>query len=120
MKILLVDDDVFAAELASLYLEMSGYEVTIAESAIAAFGSLGAESGFELVVSDLHMPDINGLELLEALREQGWDKPFILLSANEVAAGHVVWDRWIKKDEHLAETLVAAVNDILKPPSLDN
>lgn len=36
MRILLVDDDLFAAELASIFLQMDGYDVVIVESAISA------------------------------------------------------------------------------------
>jgi DNA-binding response OmpR family regulator len=35
MRILLVDDDLFAAELASIFLQMDGYDVVIVESAIS-------------------------------------------------------------------------------------
>jgi two-component system, OmpR family, response regulator CpxR len=113
MRILIVDDDIFAAELASLYLEMSGYEVLLAESAISALASLNNENNIDLVISDLHMPEISGLELLDMLRAQGWDKPFILLSANEMTDTPVVPSRWIKKDEHLADNLVTAAQDLL-------
>lgn len=118
MRILLVDDDVFAAELASVFLIMSGYDVIIVASAIEALSSLDAHQDIDLVVSDLHMPDISGMELLEMLRGHGWDKPFIILSANEIADGAVRYDRWVKKDENLAETLVAAVNEIAQPAHL--
>lgn len=113
MRILVVDDDIFAAELASLYLEMSGYDVLLAESAISALACLNNENNIDLVIGDLHMPDISGLELLDMLRAQGWDKPFILLSANEMADGPVMPDHWVRKDEHLADNLVAAVQDLL-------
>lgn len=118
MRILLVDDDVFSAELASVFLEMSGYEVVIVASAIEALSSLDGNDSIDLVVSDLHMPDISGLELLEMLRGHGWSKPFIILSANEIADCPVHYDRWVKKDENLAETLVAAVNEITQPETI--
>ncbi|MCS3465719.1 MULTISPECIES: response regulator [Citrobacter] len=115
MRILLVDDDLFAAELASVFLEMDGYEVVIVESAISALACLDSDKTLDLVISDLHMPEISGLDLLALLRAQGWSKPFILLSANEVTASDVPYDRWVKKDENLAEKLGAAVNALLQP-----
>lgn len=114
MRILLVDDDLFAAELASVYLEMSGYEVVIAGSAMEALSMFGGNMQFDMVISDLHMPDLSGLDLLEMLRSQEWNRPFILLSANEETASEVKFDRWVKKDANLAVTLVAAVNEILQ------
>ncbi|EMF0718800.1 response regulator [Citrobacter freundii] len=118
MRILLVDDDLFAAELASVFLQMDGYDVVIVESAISALASLDSEQNIDLVISDLHMPEISGLDLLALLRAQGWSKPFILLSANEVMASDVPYDRWVKKDENLAENLGIAVNALLQPAAV--
>ena len=115
MRVLLVDDDLFAAELASVFLEMSGYEVVLAESAMSALANLDSDDGIDLVISDFHMPEITGLDLLEVLRANGWKKPFILLSASEMTDITIIPDCWVKKDENMAERLVAVVNKFLKP-----
>jgi CheY-like chemotaxis protein len=115
MRVLLVDDDLFAAELASVFLEMSGYEVILAESAMTALANLDSDDGIDLVISDFHMPEITGLDLLEVLRANGWKKPFILLSASEMTDITIIPDCWVKKDENMAERLVAVVNELLKP-----
>ncbi|TNV20861.1 response regulator [Buttiauxella sp. B2] len=115
MRVLLVDDDLFAAELASVFLEMSGYEVIIAESAMTALVHLDSDNDISLVISDFHMPEITGLNLLEVLRANAWNKPFILLSASEMTDITVIPDCWVKKDENMGERLVAVVNEILKP-----
>ncbi|MCE0847193.1 response regulator [Buttiauxella sp. A2-C1_F] len=115
MRVLLVDDDLFAAELASVFLEMNGYEVVLAESAMSALANLDSDDGIELVISDFHMPEITGLDLLEVLRANGWKKPFILLSASEMTDITIIPDCWVKKDENMAERLVAVVNKFLKP-----
>ncbi|WP_172893336.1 response regulator [Buttiauxella agrestis] len=115
MRVLLVDDDLFSAELAAVFLEMSGYEVIIAESAMTALANLDSDSEISLVISDFHMPDITGLDLLEMLRGNGWKKPFILLSASEMTDITIIPDCWVKKDENMAERLVAVVNEILNP-----
>lgn len=115
MRVLLVDDDLFAAELASVFLEMSGYEVVLAESAMTALANLDSDDGIDLVISDFHMPEITGLDLLEVLRANGWKKPFILLSASEMTDITIIPDCWVKKDENMAERLVAVVNELLKP-----
>lgn len=83
-----------------------------------ALASLDSDNNIDLVISDLHMPEISGLDLLALLRAQHWSKPFILLSANEVTASDVAYDRWVKKDENLAENLGAAVNALLQPPAV--
>lgn len=119
MRVLLVDDDLFAAELASVFLEMSGYEVILAESAMTALANLDSDDGIDLVISDFHMPEITGLDLLEVLRANGWKKPFILLSASEMTDITIIPDCWVKKDENMAERLVAVVNELLKPDAAD-
>ncbi|MRT13360.1 response regulator [Enterobacteriaceae bacterium RIT711] len=118
MRVLLVDDDLFAAELASVFLEMSGYEVVLAESAMTALANLDSDDGIDLVISDFHMPEITGLDLLEVLRANGWKKPFILLSASEMTDITIIPDCWVKKDENMAERLVAVVNELLKPDAV--
>lgn len=115
MRVLLVDDDLFAAELASVFLEMSGYEVILAESAMTALANIDSDDGIDLVISDFHMPEITGLDLLEVLRANGWKKPFVLLSASEMTDITIIPDCWVKKDENMAERLVAVVNELLKP-----
>lgn len=119
MRILLVDDDLFAAELASIFLQMDGYDVVIVESAISATACTDSDNSIDLVISDLHMPEISGLDLLALLRAQDWAKPFILLSANEVTGSDALYDRWVKKDENLAENLGAAVNALLQPSAIN-
>lgn len=79
---------------------------------------LDSDSNIDTVISDLHMPEISGLDLLALLRAQDWAKPFILLSANEVTASDALYDRWVKKDENLAENLGAAVNALLQPSAV--
>lgn len=115
MRVLLVDDDLFAAELAALFLEMNGYDVLIAESAMTALANIDSDSDIEMIISDFHMPEITGLDLLEMLRANGWKKPFVLLSASEMTDITVIPDCWVRKDENLAERLVAVVNEILMP-----
>lgn len=85
MKILIVDDDSLAAEMTSAVLEEAGYEVVICENGIDALEKLGGNSGFSLVVSDLNMPFISGIELFKTLREQDNRLPFILLTGDDPA-----------------------------------
>ncbi len=51
-----------------LFLTHAGYEVTIANSARAAL-DLAASHSFDLVISDIGMPEMNGYELAESLRK---------------------------------------------------
>ncbi|OYR67543.1 hypothetical protein DJ79_08900 [Halorubrum ezzemoulense] len=84
IRILHVDDDPDLAELVSTYLrrEDSHFEVVSAGSASDGLDTL-AETDIDCVVSDYDMPERNGIELLEAVRERDADLPFILFTAKE-------------------------------------
>ena len=66
-RILVVDDDPIMRELASAKLSESGYTVDLAENGAAGLEKLN-EDRFDLVVSDLDMPVLNGYELTEEIR----------------------------------------------------
>ena len=67
MKLLIVDDDKTTRKLLSLYLKGKGYEVVTAENGLDALEKLGTES-INLVVSDMNMPYMDGIELTKTLR----------------------------------------------------
>ena len=79
-KILLVDDDPKFQKLMVHVLEKHGFEVTVCNDGIEAKETID-ESAAELVISDYKMPNMDGVELLKALREDGRDIPFILITA---------------------------------------
>lgn len=78
-RILLVDDDVGLASLLSEYLTESGCEVVAAASAELALSTLESDQQFDLVVLDIMMPGMSGLELLPMLRTN-WHLPVIMLT----------------------------------------
>ncbi|WP_404343852.1 response regulator [Vreelandella aquamarina] len=82
MRILVVDDDPLAGEMIGALLEFQGHEVLLANDAMEATSQLDAHDNIALIVSDMHMPLINGIELLNMLREQGVTLPFILLTGD--------------------------------------
>jgi CheY-like chemotaxis protein len=65
--ILVVDDDESIRELLRLHLSAAGYEVNLAEDAIAA-GYLVLRSPPDLIISDINMPHMDGFEFIEALK----------------------------------------------------
>jgi DNA-binding response OmpR family regulator len=78
-KILVVDDDVKTVELVKLYLERDGYQALTAYDGIEAL-RLARESCPDLIVLDLMLPDIDGLEVCRVLRHES-DVPIIMLTA---------------------------------------
>ena len=65
--ILVVDDDASMRDLLRLHLTAAGYEVQVAEDAIAA-GYMVLRSPPDLIISDVNMPHLDGFEFIEALK----------------------------------------------------
>ena len=82
--ILIVDDDESMRDLLHLHLSSAGYEVQVAEDAIAA-GYMVLKKPPHLIICDINMPHLDGFEFLEALRADRSvpDIPVILLTAIE-------------------------------------
>ena len=78
MRTLLVDDDPAFRKLAGLALEAAGVEHESVSSAQEALRRLQEES-FDLLLLDLELPGMSGVELLRHLREQGKDIPVVLV-----------------------------------------
>lgn len=77
--ILVVDDEPSIVEIVELYLTRSGYRVTIAQDGQAAIDTLTNELP-DLVVLDLMLPKIDGLEITRRLRAEG-NTPIIMLTS---------------------------------------
>src|SRR2546429_4853298 len=78
-RILVIDDEDVIRMLVMEILESAGYDVTGADSAERALGLL-EESDFDLVVSDVVMPGLSGLELLEAVHARRASLPVVLVT----------------------------------------
>lgn len=79
-RILLVEDDAGFRSLLAEILEDDGYTLVERENGKAALMTLQRQS-FDLVLSDLRLPGLNGLELFRSAHEQGIAPPFVLLTA---------------------------------------
>ena len=81
MKVLVVDDEPAIRFSLGELLEADGHDVTAAEHAPAALALLETQR-FDLVLSDLTMPAMSGLELLDELRARHPDVVFVLVTAH--------------------------------------
>ncbi|HEU4595166.1 MAG TPA: PAS domain S-box protein [Pyrinomonadaceae bacterium] len=80
VRVLVVDDEEDALSLVSTALRMCGAEVSTAVSAAEALGALARER-FDLLISDIGMPNVDGYELLRRASEMGVRLPAIALTA---------------------------------------
>ncbi|MBI5118431.1 response regulator [Candidatus Poribacteria bacterium] len=79
-SILLVDDDQEFRKAMKKMFEKSGYDVTVAADGREALETL-SKSVFDLIISDLRMPNLNGMELMEAIKKEKLDVPVIFITA---------------------------------------
>ncbi|MEM7587435.1 MAG: sigma-54 dependent transcriptional regulator, partial [Acidobacteriota bacterium] len=79
-RVLIVDDEEGIREFLAEALEDDGHQATRAEDGVAALGVLGRES-FELMITDLKMPGLDGMELVRKARAQQPEMEVIVLTA---------------------------------------
>ena len=103
-NILIVDDDMAVREVLSVLLSEEGYACTCAPDARTALALM--PQGFQLVVSDLKMPDYDGLWLHDRIRESDQDIAVIMLTG-------------YGDTESAVDCLRRGANDyLLKPPKI--
>ena len=79
-RILIADDDPHMQLAISTCLSRKDYELVVAPHGAAALEHLEKES-FDLVLTDQQMPEMSGLELLNAMQKRGLDTPVIMITA---------------------------------------
>lgn len=123
MRVLVVDDEPMVCEVVTRYLERDGYTVTTAADGAAAL-ELAQQRTFDLVVLDLMLPAVGGLDVLAELRRRG-NTPVIVLTARSDEGDRVLGlevgaDDYVVKPFSPRE-LAARVRSVLRrtmtPPS---
>jgi ATP-dependent Lon protease len=79
-KILIVDDEAIVCNMAKRCLELEGYQVTTFVDSTRAMAAINEEH-FDVVITDLKMKDIDGLQLLEFTKTRWPDTRVIMLTA---------------------------------------
>ncbi len=102
MRLLVVEDESKMAALLQRGLEEEGYAVDVAGNGNDALW-LAIENPYDLVLLDLMLPDIDGVETCRRLREKGSWVPVIMLTARD------------EIDDHVAGLDVGADDYITKP-----
>lgn len=97
-RVLIVEDESLIRETVALGLAEEGFEISIAEDGLTALDLLGGTANgarasrpeIDLVILDLMLPGMNGLDLCRLLRHQGIDVPILILSAKGTETDRVV------------------------------
>lgn len=88
MKILVVEDEAKIADALKRGIESAGYGVEVASTGAAALERLQGHA-FELVLLDLMLPDVDGLDLLKRIRNRRAAPPIMILSARDAVDDRV-------------------------------
>jgi len=117
MRILLIDDDRAAADGMTLLLRCSGIDTVWA--AIGAEGvALAQTNSYDLLILDLWLADMNGLDVLKAVRDSNINTPVLVVSGDATVASRVMAlksgaDDFLVKPFHRAE-LMARIHAIVR------
>ncbi len=109
-KILLVEDEKHLAKGLSYNLEKEGYQVTVAEDGLAALDCL-REDSFDMMILDLMLPKMGGMEVVKKVRETNIRFPVLVLTAKTTDEDRTLGleagaDDYITKPFHLPELLL--------------
>ncbi|MDX6409895.1 MAG: two-component system, OmpR family, alkaline phosphatase synthesis response regulator PhoP [Gaiellaceae bacterium] len=120
-SVLVVEDEASIASFVSLYLKNAGYEVRTASNGTEALASAQSEQP-SLIVLDLMLPDIDGIEICRRLRQKS-DVPILMLTARDEDVDKIIGlevgaDDYMTKPFNPRE-LVARVKSILRRATLD-
>ncbi|MAJ60718.1 MAG: hypothetical protein CBC48_12315 [bacterium TMED88] len=103
-RILIVDDERSASDYLRVLLEERDFEVRTTSNGIEALIALENQN-YDLVISDIRMPQMDGLELLEHLKDRWPEVPAIMLTANESV------------EDVVGAIQLGAINYLVKPAS---
>jgi len=109
-KILLVEDEKHLAKGLSYNLEKEGYQVTVAGDGLAALDRLG-EGNFDMMILDLMLPKLGGMEVIKKVRETNIRFPILMLTAKTTDEDRTFGleagaDDYMTKPFHLPELLL--------------
>ncbi len=107
-RVLVVEDEDLIRDTVSLALAEEGFDILIADNSLTALellgghGSQASSTDVSLVILDLMLPGMNGLDLCRLLRHRGLDVPILILSAKGTETDRVVGLE-VGADDYLAK-----------------
>lgn len=120
MKVLLVDDDAFLRDMYATKFIECGHEVEVVGDSKIALGKI-KDNNYDVVMLDVIMPGLSGLELLKEIKESEVSKnsKYIVLSnqsesSDKASAEELGADGYIIKAESIPSDVVKKVEEICK------
>ncbi len=113
-KILIVDDSQELLEIMCEYLETCGYTVHMTTESKEALRLIAAAE-YDVVVSDIHMPEMDGLELMARVKNKHPGLPVVLITGYSVSEARKIAmekgaDAFVEKPFHMKEIIDVVAN----------
>ncbi len=83
LRLLIVEDDHFNRKLLSMQLVETNWDLTLAGNGFEALNAINTEE-FDIIFMDVHMPDLNGFEVIRIVREMDIDTPIVIISGTSM------------------------------------
>lgn len=118
-QILVVDDEPCIRESLGMLLVASGYDVAEAENGVSALAHLNRTVP-DLIVTDLNMPQVSGLELISHVRSRYPSISIVAMSGDfqgEAVPAGIIADRFYPKGQHPHNLLTTIANLIATNPA---
>ena len=81
-KILAIDDEPEIVKILTEYLLKNGFDVVTAGGGAEGLAAIESGTGFDLLILDMKMPGVKGIDILEAMEKKGIARPVIILSGS--------------------------------------
>jgi len=111
-----VDDEPYITDVLAAALRFEGFEIEVAATGAQAL-SMALPGGFDMIVLDVMLPDLEGIEVCHQLRAAGTSTPVLFLTARDTSgdklAGLAVGDDYVTKPFSIDE-LVARIRAVLR------
>ena len=113
-KILIVDDSQELTDVIHEYMEIYGFIVDTTTESTDALRLIGA-NGYDVIVSDIHMPGMDGLELMGRIKNKYPDLPVVLITGYSISEARKIAmekgaDAFVAKPFHMKEILDVVTN----------
>jgi two-component system OmpR family response regulator len=120
-RVLVVDDEPYITDVLAAALRFEGFDIEVASTGAQAL-SMALPGGFDMIVLDVMLPDLEGIEVCHQLRAGGTATPVLFLTARDTSgdklAGLAVGDDYVTKPFSIDE-LVARIRAVLRRTMVD-
>jgi two-component system OmpR family response regulator len=115
-RVLVVDDEPYITDVLAAALRFEGFDIEVAATGAQAL-SMALPGGFDMIVLDVMLPDLEGIEVCHQLRAAGTTTPVLFLTARDTSGdkltGLAVGDDYVTKPFSIDE-LVARIRAVLR------